>query len=182
MVFGGPYAEVDNMTLNEAKTLYQKYNCSLFSIFRECEPRDYEYISSLPPKTLYKWSKEKLMELYGQLKEEGSWEKLYKIVVVFKSAKNRKNLLIVLDALHLVNYSEPNINAIVAGIVTGETIFPFKDGLIYIAYDMGEKKIANELLQFAYKLVSVQTSDSDIKRSFEWTLERCANLETLLNK
>ena len=130
----------------------------------------------------YKWSKEKLMELYGQLKEDGSWKKFSHIVVVFNSAKNRKNLLIVLDALHLVNYSEPKINAIVAGKVTGETVLPFKDGLIYIAYDMGEKKIANELLQFAYKLVSVQTSDSDIKRRLGRTLERCAYLETLLNK
>lgn len=49
------------------------------------------------------------------------------------------------------------------------------------AYDLGEEEIAKELLQFVLNLVTVQTSDKNIKSRLEKIVKKCYLISSKIN-
>ena len=173
-----------NMTYEEAKRIFFKYDCSLFGWSRE-EPDTYEIFRSLniPKETLDNWKAEMFLNIYEQLKEAGSGRLFLRLCDIYanKHTHDKESLLILKDALNKVNYTEPEVNAYVCESLIGRRDISARDGLIFIAYDSGEKQIAEELMQSVLQLINVSTSDEYTLSRFEDIKNRCALINSKIN-
>lgn len=71
------------------------------------------------------------------------------------------------EVLNEVNYENPIINACISETVLGRKDISERSGMVFGAYDLNEKEIAKELLQFVMNLLSIQVSDEKIMSRFE---------------
>lgn len=170
------------MTYDEIKKMFFKYDCSLFAIARE-QKEVYENYKKLniSKATLEEWKQELFLALWKQLKQNGSSDLFNRMCGLSENRHNRENLLILKEALNDVNYKSPKINTSISETVLGRKELPERSGLIFWAYDLGEKKIADELLKFVIDLLKVQTSDKKIKERLERAIKKCYLIKAILN-
>jgi len=121
---------------------------------------------------LEKWRQELFLNLWEQLKENGSSDLFNRMYNLSESRHNRENLLILKEALHKVNYTDLKVNACISETVLGRKDLSERSGMIFWAYDLGEQEIVKELLQFVCGLLMVQTSDENIKHRLERIIKK----------
>lgn len=162
------------MTFVEAKKVFFKYDGSLFAMARE-EKDNYEKykLLNIPLETVDKWRQELFINLWEQLKENGSYVLFNRMYNIVENKHNKDNLLILKDALYKVNYLNQKVNASISETVLGRKDLSERSGMIFWAYDLDEQEIAKELLQFVWGLVTVQTSDEKIKSRMERIMKKC---------
>ena len=85
------------------------------------------------------------------------------------------------EALHKVNYANPKVNVCISETVLGRKDLSERSGMIFWAYDLGEQEMAKELLQFAWELVTVQTSDEKIKLRLESCIKKRYLISSKIN-
>ena len=172
------------MTIEEAKKVFFEYNGSLFGMAREekgariGETAEYFGIAKLyEEKEIYdkfnklnisdnllkKWRQELFSCLYKQFKESGSYELFNKMYDISENKRSKDDLLILKESLYKVKYANAKVNACISETVLGRKNISERSGMIFWAYDIGEKEIANELLDFVYELVKVKTTDEKIE-------------------
>ena len=86
---------------------------------------------------------------------------------------DRNNLLILKEALYEVDYINLKVRASISETVLGRKVLSERSGMVFWAYDIGEEKIAKELLQFVLNLVTVTTADPKIKSRLEKIVKKC---------
>lgn len=170
------------MTQEEVKEVFFKYNGSLFAMAREEKEvyEDYKLLN-ISEETVEKWRQELFLNLWQQLKEKGSSDLFNRMYNLSENRHNRENLLILKEALYKVNYANPKVNACISETVLGRKDFSERSGMIFWAYDLGEQEMAKELLQFVWRLVSVQTSDEKINSRLERSIKKCYLIGSIIN-
>lgn len=171
-----------NMTSEEVKKIFFKYDGSLFAMARE-EKEVYENykLLNISEETVEKWRQELFLDLWEELKEKGSSDLFNRMYNLSENKHNRENLLILKEALHEVNYANLKVNACISETVLGRKDLSERNGMIFWAYDLGEQEIAKELLQFVWELVTVQTADEKIKPRLERNIKKCYLISSKIN-
>ncbi len=132
------------MTINEARILYMSHNCSYFLM---CMERYNEYIEycrlGVPKEQEEGWRREKIRTLFRQITITQNYElfdNFYQITVVFRDYYNLRLVLDAFKAIRRPKEPEPNIS--LAETILGKKGPKARSGIIYWAYDVGQKAIA----------------------------------------
>lgn len=170
------------MTFEEVKKVFFEYDGSLFAMARE-EKEAYENykLLNISAETVEKWRQELFLSLWEQLKENGTSDLFNRMYNLSENKHNKENLLILKEALHKVNYTNPKVNACISEIVLGRKDLSERSGMIFWAYDLGEQEIAKELLLFVWGLVTVQTFDESIQSRLERIVKKCYLISSKIN-
>ena len=170
------------MTFEEVKKVFFKYDGSLFAMARE-EKEAYENykLLNISEETVENWRQELFLDLWEQLKETGASDLFNRMYNLSENRHNRENLLILKEALYKVKYADPKVNACISETVLGRKDLAERSGMIFWAYDLGEKEMAKELLNFVFGLVTVQTSDENIKSRLERIIKKCYLISSKIN-
>jgi len=85
------------------------------------------------------------------------------------------------EALYKVNYTNPKVNAYICEAILGRKDLSERSGMIFWAYDLGEYEMAKELLQFIWKLATVQTSDKNVKSRLDRIIKKSYLISSKIN-
>ncbi|MDE6567334.1 MAG: hypothetical protein K2K70_06345 [Lachnospiraceae bacterium] len=178
------------ITLEEAKEMFLKYDCSLFAMAREDQPFYEEYqMLNISKEVQEKWRQELFDQLKGQLKSKGSvmlFDRLYELAengYRYKDNRygyNRERLLALKEALAFVKYDNLRDNAIISETIIGRTVLSARHGMIFWAYDLGEYEIAKELVLYTMDLLSYQPEEDRLRDRFERDRTKCSLINSEL--
>lgn len=170
------------MTFEEVKKASFRYDGSLFAMARE-EKEAYESykLLNIPEEMAEAWKQELFFSLWEQLKESGSSELFNRMCNLSENRHSRENLLILKEALYKVNYTNPKVNAYICEAILGRKDLSERSGMIFWAYDLGEYEMAKELLQFIWKLATVQTSDKNVKSRLDRIIKKSYLISSKIN-
>ena len=164
------------ITLEEAKEMFLKYDCSTFAMAREDQPFYEEYRKSNISKEMEeKWIQELFDHLKDQLKSKGSvmlFDRLYDLAKN-GNRDNRERLLALKEALAFVKYDNLRDNAIISETIIGRKVLSVRSGMIFWAYDLGEYEIAKELVLYTMDLLSYQPEEDRLRDRFERDRTKC---------
>lgn len=170
------------MTFEEIKKVFFKYDGSLFAMAREEKEAYKNYkLLNISEETVPKWRQELFLNLWEQLKENGTSDLFNRMYDLSENRHTRENLLILKKALLKVDYANPKVNVCISEIVLGRKDLSQRSGMVFWAYDLGEQEIAKELLQFVWKLLTIHTSDEKIKPRLERNIKKCYLISSKIN-
>lgn len=89
--------------------------------------------------------------------------------------------MILKEALNKVSYTNPEVNACIVETVLGRKDLSQRSGMIFWAHDLGDQKLAKELLQFVMKLLTVRTSDEKLKSRLDRNIRTCYLISSNIN-
>ena len=174
------------MTTDDARELYLKSDCSYFIMCTYYYSGYMQYRQFDPPKTLESlWKNEKLRMLQKEMQKTGDYRlfaRLYDIDVTFREYSK---LLIMMDALKQMKepLAIPQRMDIVE-LIVGKKNLKARGGLIYWAYDVGQKSFAIILMDQVLKYLEVGTiTDMDLDKRVQkgkWICKKL-NKELKLN-
>lgn len=171
------------MTLEDAKKKYLKYDCSLFALARE-EPNAYKEYKKLNISITLeeKWRQELFEILFNNLKAGGAYSLFIRLYDLSENGdrKNKKRLYALKEALNYIIFEDLKINICIAETIIGRKSFSERTGLIFWAFDLREKKFAEELLLIVMELLSYQPKDEGLSRRFELNRRKCYLLDSQL--
>lgn len=171
---------VVKMTIEEAKEFYRKYNCSHYFMAREELPKYKLYQELNIDKSLEReWRLEMIDELADCLKGNRDinecsplyadaakrikinpdimiYNRIYDLAVSFHD-KDRLELMI--ELIDYVKIKSVRNSLSIAGTIIGRKILSARSGMIFWAYDIGEKDDAVALIKKALMLTDVETDD-----------------------
>ncbi len=173
------------ITLEEAKEMYLKYDCSLFAMAREDQPFYEEYRKlNISEEMEEKWLQELFDHLKDQLKSKGSvdlFNRLYDLAEDgHRYRYNRDRLLDLKEALAFVKYDNLQDNAIISETIIGRLVLSERSGMIFWAFDLGEYEIAKELVLYTMDLLSYQPEEDRLRKRFEEDRTECSLINSEL--
>lgn len=174
---------MDEQRLMEmAKSEFLKYGCSEFAMARESRFYVDGSFSKLniPKTTLCQWSQEKIDDLHRQIARTGSALIFAEMGRVVENYCSRENLQMVEKTMTMVNLRDSQSLAIVAETLLGRKIIKVRDGLIFKAYDMGEKKLAISWLNKTKELLEQTRSNDENRLRINNDAARCNEMQHLL--
>ena len=132
------------MNIREARDFYINHNCSYFLM---CTKQYSEYIEyrqlGLPKTQEDGWRRERIRALYKKIaitQDYRLFDSFYEVTVEFR---DYENLRLVLDAYKAIKRPEkPEPNVGLAETILGKKNQKSRSGIIYWAYDVGQKAIA----------------------------------------
>lgn len=162
------------MTIEEAKCLYIKYDCSLFAMARE-EKNEYEKYKSLEisNEVEEKWKQEQFLFLYEQMKITGDSTLFNKMYSFLGKGMNREYIGIMEKVLKYIKYDTLDIKVSVAETILGRKDISVRSGLVFEAYDLKEYDLARRFLVFANKILTDEISSNDITSRVERAIQKC---------
>lgn len=174
------------MTTSEAKELYLASDCSYFVM---CTYHYNEYMQyrqlGLPKEQEDLWKNEKLRALQLEIQKTGDYcifEKLYNIAVEFRDYKNLRMLL---DTYQRIKQPLTDLERIcIAEVILGKRASKVRSGMIYWAYDVGQKGIAILLMDQALRFLELPYgTDVELDKRIQKGKRLCKklNLELELN-
>lgn len=154
--------EGEKMTIEEAKKVYKKYQCSLFVMARE-DRDNYELYKELGIDNTIerKWKLEMLEELTALLEESGDsriFNQLYDLAVGFY---DKERLACLMNLIDKVIVEDVKISLCIAETIIGRKVLSARSGMIFWAYDIGLRDEAITLIRKAISLVNVQTNNEE---------------------
>lgn len=163
------------MTFAEAKKIYFKYDCSLFAMAREEEKEVYEAYKLLdvPDSMEKEWRKERFDILRERLKREGTGSLFNKMFEIAEKERDRKMLFILKEVLNEIDYENIQIRACISETVIGRKALSERSGMVFLAYDIGERVLAKEVLQFVVNLLSNGALTKEMNLRFERNITKC---------
>ena len=174
------------MTTDEAKELYLKSNCSYFIMctYHYSSYMEYRQLG-LPKEQEDLWKNEKLRMLKVQMQKTGDYKifgRLYDIAVTFR---DYPRLFMMWDAFNQIAQPLAIHQRIhVAETVLGKRFLKVRSGLIYWAYDIGQKGVAILLMDQVLKYLNIgETEDPELSRRVQkgkWICRKL-NMELGLN-
>lgn len=170
------------MTIQEAKELYKKYDCSSFRMAREDWYLHLEYnklnISRAQEKI---WENELFYELAEKIKVEGSLYDLYVVYDLIEEKPEKAKLKTMAEALQYVIYDEPIVNAAVSELILGTNQdISERKGLVFGAYDIREKELAAEFLTYAVHLLHEAKGIKELEDRMKEDMEICRKIKRML--
>lgn len=168
------------LTLEEAKAIYLKYDCSTYGMAMEEIDAYNEFRKLNISKTMREeWRQELFDALIDQLKSNGSEYLFYRIYKLAENGnrQNKERLLALKDALAFIKYEDLVVNACVSEGIMGRKALSVRSGMIFWAYDLGEYEMAKELVLYTMNLLSYQPTEERLKGRFERDRARCCLIE-----
>ena len=170
------------MTIDEAKELFFRYNCSLFAMARE-EKEAYENYKKLniSSSTENKWKKELFISLAKQLKISGESELFNRMYNLSDNQHDKERLVALIQALNEVVLKDSKTIAIVCETVLGRKALSERTGMVFWAYDLGEKKKKKKLLMFVWVLLSKHKVETNLQARYERDIKKCSMINSELS-
>lgn len=170
------------MTIDEAKELFFRYNCSLFAMARE-EKEAYEDYRKLNISSSIEneWKKELFISLAKQLKTSGESELFNRMYNLSDNQHDKERLVVLKQALNEVVLNDAKTIATVCETVLGRKELSERTGMVFWAYDLGEQEIAKKLLVFVWKLLSKHTVDTKLQARYERDIKKCFMINSELS-
>lgn len=134
------------MTKQEAKELYLNSDCSYFTMCTKYYAKSQER----------EWKNEKIQMLCTEMKTNGDdqlFRRLYEIAVDFRDYEKLRQLLDALRELKQPLTPKQRIN--ISEIILGRKVLKARSGLIYWAYDIGQRGIAILLMDCVLSLIHI---------------------------
>lgn len=150
------------MTIQEAKKIYQYYNCSPFRI---CTQNFHVYMEyhrlEVAKWQEEQWKNEKIQEMYMEIKNTGKVETFLELYEIASEFHNAKKLKILCDSLAIITIpSNPGDTIELAETLLGKKNRKVRSGMVYWAYDLNHMKLAKALLSYVKNcLETVRTWD-----------------------
>ena len=169
------------MTIEEAKKLYLKYDCSLFAMARE-DRSAYENYKALniSRKIENDWRQDLFNILFSEIKKIGDAALFTRMYYLLENMHNREKLYIMKDSLKYIKYNDLKTKAYVSETVIGRKEIAERSGMIFWAYDIGEKEIAKELLLFVTNLLNSEVGDENITIRIKRDIDTCRMIDSHL--
>lgn len=146
------------MTMREARELFLKSDCSHFKMCTNFYASYIEYRQlELPKETEFVWRNEKLQMLDLEMRRFGDYRTFIRLCDVAIEFRNYDKLCMVMESLRrirwpLAGWSEPRV--LVSETILGKRHPRVRSGVVYWAYDNGQKGIAillmDHVLEFLY--------------------------------
>ncbi len=132
------------MTTKEAREIYLKSDCSYFVMCTNFYASYIEYKKrGLPTDLENTWKNEKILKLSVDIRRSGDYRLFQKISEIAEEFHDYEKLRIVLEALRSIREPlEPRQSISVAETILGRRNPKVRGGLIYWAFDIGQKGIA----------------------------------------
>lgn len=145
------------MTIREAKEIYLKSDCSYFVM---CSNHYSDYIEyrklEIPKKQETEWKNEKIQMLYTEIRRTGNpllFQRLCEIAVKFR---DYEKLLIVMYALKSIKGPLTEKQRIaISEVILGKRSLKVRSGLIYWAYDNGQRGISTLLMDLVLEYLNI---------------------------
>ena len=143
------------MTEQEAKEIYLKSDCSYFIMCTNYYSSYVEYRRMALPKEQERvWKLERIQTLYLEMRKTGNYrlfDRIYEIAIEFR---DYKHLIILYESLQCITEPlTPNASLDVAETILGKKHIKFRSGVIYWAYDNGQKGLALLFMDQALELI-----------------------------
>ncbi len=174
------------MTTNEAKELYLASDCSYFAMCTYHYSSYLQYRQLGVPKIQEDiWKEEKLRNLQIEIQKTGDcriFDRLYEIAVEFR---DYKRLRMMLEAFKQVNQPlNVSERVALAETILGKRLPKARSGLIYWAYDIGQKSIAILLMEQVLQYLEIpNVTNIELCRRIQKGKRLCKklNMELKLN-
>lgn len=139
------------MTLKEARDLYLKSDCSYFKMCTDNYSGYIEYRQlDLPKEVELVWKNEKIQMLDLEMRRFHNPKTFLRLCEVTIEFRDYEKLLLVLDSLGRIKSPLlPEQSVSVAEAILGKRHLKVRSGLVYWAYDIGQKGIAILLMDQA---------------------------------
>ncbi len=172
------------MTLQEARELYLKSDCSYFEMCTRYYSDYIEYRQlELPKEQEDCWKNEKIQMLYKEIRKTGDFRLFGRMYEIAREFRDYDNLRIMLEALKRIKHPlKPRQRIIVVETILGRKSIKARSGLIYWAIDNGQKASAILLMDQALELLYItEKVDSDMEKSIRKQRRVCKNIISDLN-
>ena len=172
------------MTTREAKEIYLKSDCSYFIM---CTNYYSEYIEyrklEIPQKQETEWKNEKIQMLYAEIRRTGNdklFQRLCEIAVEFRDFEK---LLIVMYALKSIKEPLTQKSRLdLSEVILGKRALKVRSGLIYWAYDNGQRAISTLLMDQALEYLNIPNiTDVELVRRQKKARRICKRIIKELN-
>lgn len=153
------------MTTKEAREIYLKSDCSYFVMCTNYYSSYIEYKKlGLPTDLENTWKNEKMVKLGVDIRRSGDYRLFQKICEIAEDFRDYEKLRMVLEALRSIREPlETRQRISVAETILGRRHPKVRGGLIYWAYDIGQKGIAILLMdQVLEYLFLPNAGDADL--------------------
>lgn len=169
------------MTIKEAQELYFKHDCSLFAMARE-DKIAYENYKALniSKKIESDWRQGLFSILFNEIKKSGDATLFTRMYHLLENMHNKGNLYIMKDSLKYIKYNDLKTKAYISETVIGRKDIAVRSGMIFWAYDIGEKEIAKELLMFVTNLLNSEVGEENINTRIKHDIEKCQIIDSHL--
>lgn len=169
------------MTIEEAKELYFKYDCSLFGMAREELFAYNEYKAlNIPKITEAGWRQELFDVLLTELTKTGEASLFDRMYDLSDGSHNKDRLGIMKGALEYIKYDSLQTKAFISETIIGRTDIAARRGMIFWAYDVGEQESAKELLRFVVNLLNSEKCDEDTISRIKRDIKKCCIIDSYL--
>ena len=169
------------MTIKEAKKLYFKYDCSLFAMARDDKDAYENYMSlNISREIENDWRQDLFNILSSEIKKIGDAALFTRMYYLLENMHNKEKLYIMKDLLKYVRYNDLKTKAYVSETVIGRKDIVVRSGMIFWAYDVGEKDVAKELLMFVTILLNSEVADEKLNARIKRDIEKCQRIDSYL--
>lgn len=173
---------MNSMSLEGAKKLFLLSNCSKFVMAREYFLEYQIYLSlGIEKETENIWRQEQLIKYFESIKSKSEDQNLWliysKMYELVEAIKDQNSLLIMVNALKQINDElDQKEKIIIAETIIGRKDRSCRSGLIYMAYDIGDRINAVFFVEVCLRLVDGDISHMDLQRRAKEAKVSCIDI------
>lgn len=157
----GKKVERLRMTVKEAESIYKKNNCSLYAMSRD-EKKYFEYKElNIDIALERKWKTEVIKDLVDLLVKTGDSKIFNRLYDLSVSIHDRERLELMIMSIELVKLEDVRTSLCIAETIMGRKNFSCRDGMIFWAYDIGEKEKAIDLIKKVLFLIRNNSEEKE---------------------
>jgi len=93
---------------------------------------------------------------------------------------NRESLIIMRDSLNYMRFNNLKEKLCVAESLIGRLDIAERSGMIFGAYDLGEKELAADFMRHAIELINIEANEAKLKHRSESDMEDCIKIDKIL--
>ena len=150
------------MTLEEAKKIYKKNNCSLFVMAREDVDNYVLYEKlNIDGSIEQKWRMEVIEELVNLLEENGDGRIFNRLYDLSAGFHDKERLELMIKLIDKVRIEDVKTSLCIAETIMGRKVLSARSGMIFWAYDIGLTDEAVKLIQKVLSLINIQTDNEE---------------------
>lgn len=166
------------MTIEEAKRIYTKYDCSMFAMGREEKEAYDEYKAlNISNSVQEQWRQELFVTLLEEVKLNGEESIFIRLYNLTEPRYSKEKISELYEALNFVKYKDLKSKAYVCEAVLGRKDISERSGMIFGAYDLGERDIAKKLLLFVYDKLTSEIPNDKLTVRIDRDINKCHALD-----
>ena len=154
------------MDISEAKAIYQKYNCSFFSIYREEGSKCVEFLETHVPRELRrKWALELMKKYIPAFEKEPSvFTNYFNVSSILGNHHDEEFLMMYVNSLKKLNLA-PDMRFHVCDDILGMRNLNTRVGILDYAQDTNNKELFDFLLAYVHDFLNYPIEIPDDRKS-----------------